>query len=129
MNYSAVTDLSGSFQKSKSDMVGDIKVESRKGSSSELSKYASSTETSSTETSSTETSSTDSSSKDSESESENMGMGMDINSSHTLSTQSNPVEKADSYFEERDKRPGSRRWMSLLHRNLAANPGSTQHVF
>jgi hypothetical protein len=126
MNYSTVTDLSGLFQSSNSDMIGDIKVEGRKGSSSELSTYASSTETSSTETSSTDISSTDS-----ESESENMGMsmGMDINSSHTLSTQFKPVEKADSYFKERDKRPGSRRWMSLLHRNLAANPGSTHHVF
>jgi hypothetical protein len=126
MNYSTVTDLSGLFQSSNSDMIGDIKVEGRKGSSSELSTYASSTETSSTETSSTDISSTDS-----ESESENMGMsmGMDINSSHTLSTQFKPVEKADSYFKERDKRPGSRRWMSLLNRNLAANPGSTHHVF
>jgi hypothetical protein len=121
MNYSTVTDLSELFQSSNSDMIGDIKVEGRKGSSSELSTYASSTETSSTDISST----------DSESESENMGMsmGMDINSSHTLSTQFKPVEKADSYFKERDKRPGSRRWMSLLHRNLAANPGSTHHVF
>jgi hypothetical protein len=40
-------------------------------------------------------------------------MGMHINTSYIVSIQFRPVEKADSYFEERDKRPGTRRWMSL----------------
>ncbi len=117
MDHSTATNLSGSFQSSELDMGGDIKVESRKGSSSELSTYSASTETSSTDSSSTD------------SESENIEMGTHINTSHIVSTQPKPVEKADSYFEERDKLPGTRRWMSLLHRNLAANPGSTHHVF
>lgn len=36
-------------------------------------------------------------------------------------------EKANSYFAERKGGPVTRRWMSLMYRNLAANPGSNEH--
>ena len=53
---------------------------------------------------------------------------IDLNNSATDPTRPNLGEKANSFFEERNNRPSTRRWMSLLHRNLAANPGSSQHV-
>ncbi len=59
---------------------------------------------------------------------ENETMDMGKQTSNTLPARPKPQEKVNSYFEERKDRPGTRRWMSILHRNLAANPGSSHHV-
>lgn len=52
----------------------------------------------------------------------------DMQNTSTLPTCPKPEERANSYFEAKDDRPSTRGWMSLLHRNLAANPGSSQHI-
>jgi hypothetical protein len=68
-------------------------------------------------------SSTETSSLNGEKENENT----DMQTSITQPTRPKVGEKTNSYFEERNDQPGTRRWKSLLNRNLAANPGSSEH--
>jgi hypothetical protein len=101
MAESEPAELSKSYQNLDSETIDEIGVEAQRESISE--------------------SSTETSVKSSETEK------VGTQASTTRATRPKLQEKANSYVEERKDTPSTQKWMSLLHRNLAANPGSSAH--